>query len=147
MEIYYEPDERIIATTIPPFDRKKTSQIQMRIKGGGAVIYREFQRKGLEFEQIREDHSTISREAVADLISTVAGLMKLSASMPVIDDSGSRRIDLHHADGSLESIQFPNGGGRKHPGRHAFEDVWQVIEASVKHNSEQDTAGQSATVE
>ena len=94
----------------------------------------------MEFEQIKEDHSAISRRAVEDLISAVAGLMKLSDSMPVIDDSGSRGIDLYHADGTLESIQFPNERGRKHPNRRVFEEAWQAIEAAAKPNSEQGIA-------
>jgi hypothetical protein len=142
MEIYYEPDVRIIATTIPLFDRdKKMSQTQIRIKEGGVVIYREFRRRGLEFEQIDERQQQISPDAVASLVSKVAGLIKLSDSMPVIDDSGCRQIGLHHTDGAYESVQFPNGGGRKHPNRKTFEDAWQAIEAVTKSNSEQVVRG------
>ena len=142
MEIYYEPDERIIATTIPPFDRKKRiSQTQIRIKEDGTVIYRQFQVQGLEFQQIAEDHFQISRVAVDNLLSIVAGLMKHSASMPITDDSGSRQIALQHADGVYESVQFPNGGGRKHHHKKGFEEVWQAINDTTKHNSEQADGG------
>ena len=138
MEIYYEPDERIIATTIPQFDgSKKTSQIQIRIKEDGVVIYREFRRRGLEFEKIAENQSQVSPGTVATLISKIAGLMKISDTMPVIDDSGSRQIALYRPDGVYESVQFPNGGGRKHPSRKPFEDAWDAIEAATKSNSEQ----------
>jgi hypothetical protein len=147
MENYYEPDERIIATTIPPFARnKKTSQTQIRIKEDGVVIYREFQRMGLEFEKIDERQSQVSPSAVATLVSKIAGLMKLSDSMPVIDDTGSREIALHHADGAYESIQFPNSGGRKHPSRKPFEDAWGAIEGASKSNSEVGGGGNSASL-
>ncbi len=140
MEAYYEPDERIIATTIPPFDRsKKTSQTQFRLKEDGTVTFREFRRRGIEFEMIDECQYRVSPSTIASLVSNVSKLLKLSDSMPVVDDSGAREIALHSADGIYESIQFPNGGGRKHPNRASFESVWrQLINGVNKTNSEQD---------
>jgi len=140
MEIHYEPDERIIATTIPPFDRgKKACQTQFRLKEDGTVTFREFRRRGIEFEMIDQCQYRVPPSTIASLVSSVSTLLKISDTMPVVNDSGAREIALNSADGVYESIQFPNGGGRKHPNKASYESVWrQLIDGVNRSNSEQD---------
>ena len=143
MEIHYEAHERVIATTIPAFDSKrKTPQIQIRISEDGYVVRREFGRSGMDLEKFADTRTRITQEEFVGLINQVARLMKIASTMPVIDDSGSCEIALHHADGTHEAVSFPVGGGRKHPGKKPFDDAWRAIEAATKFNSEQDGAGQ-----
>ena len=131
MEYYYTDDERIIANTTPAFHGKNKLPLkQIRIMSDGRVTWKEFWTHDGKFTESELKETQVSVSIVSELVQLIKGLRKACEKhpLPIIDDTGSRGINLNLINEGVQSYSFPNGGGRKHPARERFDNIWSQIQ-------------------